>query len=96
MTVLPTIYSIYKLIRDRNDFISITSNAVSYRDNAESGEFQFSNIAGAEMSKDGIKLNMADGNSVLIKVGQMNFNVKDVLGAFSAIKERIPNLNETK
>ena len=96
LTVLPTIYSIYKLIRDRNDFISITSNAVSYRDNAESGEFQFSNIAGAEMSKDGIKLNMADGNSVLIKVGQMNFNVKDVLGAFSAIKERIPNLNETK
>lgn len=96
LTVLPTLFSVYKLIRDRNDYISITSTSIRYRDNSETGEFQFSSIAGAEMSKEGIKLNMADGSSVLIKVGQMNFNVKDVLGVFAEIKQRISNINETK
>lgn len=95
LTVLPTLYSIYKLIRDRNDFIAISSTSVSYRDNSESGEFHFSNIKEAEMSKQGIKLNLVDETSVLIKVEQMNFNVKDVLGALGEIQARIPKADAT-
>ena len=90
LTVLPTLRSVYRLIRDRNDYISISDNSLKYRDNDEQGEYQFANISSVDMSKEGIKLTLKDESTVLIKIGEMNFNLKDAMGAFNEIKARIP------
>ena len=94
LTVIPTLISIYKLIRDRNDFISISETTVKYKDNAETGEFELANITGIDSSSKGITLTFKDETTALIKIGQMNFNVKDALGAFSEIKSRIPEVEQ--
>jgi uncharacterized protein YxeA len=94
LTVIPTLFSIYKLIRDRNDFIRITDQIIQYKDNAETGEFEFANISKLDYSKNGIHLTFKDETTALIKIGQMNFNVRDALGVSNEIKKRIPKVQE--
>ncbi len=88
-TFTPIGIAIFKLIRDRNDFISIDVDSIKYRDNDETGEFKFADIATVEMYQ-GIKLTFKDEKTLTIKTGNMNFNAKDLLNAFNDIKAKLP------
>ena len=89
LTALPILIAIFKLIRDRNDFISIDGDILKYKDNNEIGEFKFTDIANVELSK-GIKLTFKDEKILTIKTGNMNFNSKDLLSVFNEIKSKLP------
>jgi hypothetical protein len=89
LTAVPILFAIYKLIRDRNDFITIDGNNLKYRDNAEIGDFKFTDIAAAELSG-GIKLTLKDSKIVTIKTDNMNFNAKDLISVFAEIKAKLP------
>lgn len=89
LTAVPIFYALYKLIRDRNDFIVIDGNNLKYRDNDENGDFKFTDIAAAEISG-GIKLTFKDSKTVTIKTDNMNFNAKDLLSVFAEIKAKLP------
>ena len=89
LTGLPILIAIFKLIRDRNDFISIDGTFLKYKDNDEIGEFKFTDIAKVELSK-GIKLTFKDDKVLTIKTNNMNFNAKDLLSAYNEIKAKLP------
>jgi hypothetical protein len=89
LTAVPILFALYKLIRDRNDFIVIDGNNLKYRDNNENGDFKFTDIATAEISG-GIKLTFKDSKIVTIKTDNMNFNAKDLLIVFAEIKAKLP------
>ena len=89
LTAIPILIAIFKLIRDRNDFISIDGDILKYKDNNEIGEFKFTDIANVELSK-GIKLTFKDEKILTIKTGNMNFNSKDLLSVFNEIKSKLP------
>jgi len=89
LTGIPILVAIFKLIRDRNDFISIDGAGLKYKDNDEIGEFKFTDIANVELSK-GIKLTFKDDKILTIKTSNMNFNAKDLLGVYNEIKAKLP------
>ena len=89
LAALPICYSIFKLFRDRNDFISIDNYTVKYGDNNEKGEFKFTDIAKVEISK-GIKLTFKNDKVLTIKTDNMNFNKSDMLKAYIDIKAKLP------
>ena len=93
LTAIPILFIIYKLIRDRNDFIVIDGDNLKYRDNDDVGDFKFTDIAHVEISG-GIKLTFKDSKVVIIQTGSMNFNGKDLLNVYSEIKAKI-GVNET-
>lgn len=88
LTAIPILFIIYKLIRDRNDFIVIDGDNLKYRDNDDIGDLKFADITHVEISK-GIKLTLKDSKVVTIKTDSMNFNGKDLLNVFSEIKAKI-------
>ena len=88
LTGIPIIIAIFKLIRDRNDFISIDGVFLKYKDNDEIGEFKFTDIANVELYK-GIKLTFKDDKILTIKTNNMNFNAKDLLSAYNEIKAKL-------
>jgi hypothetical protein len=88
LTAVPIIFVIYKLIRDRNDFIVIDSECLKYRDNDKYGDFRFIEIVNVELSG-GIKLTLNDGKVVTIETANMNFNAKDLLNVYSDIKSKL-------
>lgn len=90
LTAVPILFALYKLIRDRNDFIVIDGNNLKYRDNDENGDFKFTDIATAEISLNGIMLTFKDSKIVTIKTKNMNFNSKDLLSVFAEIKAKLP------
>lgn len=89
LTALPLVFATYKLIRDRNDFISISETNLIYKDNIETGDFKFSDIANIELVG-GLKLTFKDNSVVIIKTAKMNFNAKDLISAFNDIKAKLP------
>jgi len=88
-TAVPILFAIYKLVRDRNDYISVGQTNLTYRDNSETGDFKFTDIANAELLG-GIKLTFKDSSVVIIKTAKMNFNAKDLISAFNDIKAKLP------
>jgi hypothetical protein len=87
---LPILSSLFKLIRDRNDYISITDSEINYKDNSEIGIIPISTLATVELGKGGIILNDLDGKETCIKTSKMNFSSKDLLLVLIEIKGRIP------
>ena len=88
LTLAPIFFAIYKLIRDRNDFISISATNLKYKDNSETGDFKFADIAEVELME-GIKLIFNDCKTFTIKTSQMNFNSKDLINVFNDIKGKL-------
>lgn len=88
-TGIPISIGIFKLIRDRNDFISIDETFLKYKDNNEIGEFKFKDIKSVELSG-GIKLAFIDDTTLTIKTANMSFNAKDLSSVFSEIKAKLP------
>jgi carbon starvation protein CstA len=95
VSILPSIFSLYKLLRDRNDYISLSDKVISYRDNKEQVELEISSIEKVEM-KDGILLTLKDGSSYHIRTNSMNFNKKDLLQAYSEIESLVPVISSQK
>ncbi len=89
LTAVPLMIAIYKLIRDRNDFISLDDKFLKYRDNNESGEFEISLIIKVELAG-GIKLTFKDETTFTIQTANMNFNTKDLTGVLYEIKAKLP------
>jgi hypothetical protein len=88
LTALPISIAIFKLIRDRNDFISISETNLIYKDNSETGDFKFTDIVKAELVK-GIKLTFKDDSVVTIKTSKMNFNAKDLFNVYIDINAKL-------
>jgi hypothetical protein len=89
LTAVPILISIFKLVRDRNDFISIDGDQLKYKDNDETGEFKFTDIANVELAN-GLKLTFKDDKTVTIKTSNMNFNAKDLSSVYLEIKAKLP------
>jgi hypothetical protein len=87
-SILPVLISTYTLIRDRNDYITITSTHVSYKDNSKAEEINFEDIASVSIEA-GIKLNLKNDSYVLIQTPKMNFTVKDIVGVVADINAKI-------
>ena len=88
VTILPPTFAAYKLIRDRNDYITISDQYLNYRDNKIFNEFKLEDIKSVEAS-DGIKLTFKNNETHIIKVKQMNFNAKDFSRAIIDIKKKL-------
>ena len=87
-SILPVLISTYTLIRDRNDYITITTTHISYKDNSKAEEINFEDIASVSIEA-GIKLNLKDNSFVLIQTPKMNFTVKDIVGVVADINSKI-------
>ena len=96
LTLLPMLKTIYVLIRDRNDFISLSADTLSYRDNATREQFKIADLVSAGIAEKGIKLTFLDGTDHRIPVERMNFNGRDLIGVLAEIQKRIPEENKPK
>lgn len=76
-TALPTAWSLFKIVRDRNDFVRIDETTVSYKDNSRTGTYAIKDIK--EVSSTGKKLTLTlnSDETVTIDLKNMNFNGVD-------------------
>lgn len=93
LTAVPILYAIYILIRDSRDYISIDNNRLKYKDNSETGDFKFEDIAKADLFGKSIILTLKDDTIITIKAGEMNFNLKDLSGVYEDINKKILEIN---
>jgi hypothetical protein len=94
LTCLPIIWSLYKLIRDRNDFVQIEGQILSYRDNSDTGQVDLNSVIKISGLKD-LTLELADQSSLEIKLSQMNFNAADRSALIKEIQLRLPKVSES-
>jgi hypothetical protein len=94
LTLIPVLYSGYKITRDRNDYIKVDSSTLSYRDNDESGDIKLFDISLAKLSGGIIHITLRNSNVIIIKLKNMNFNAKDQEAAFAEIAKRISTIDE--
>ena len=94
LTLIPVLYSGYKITRDRNDYITINSSSLSYRDNEESGDIKLFDISLAKLEGGIIKITLRNSSVVIIKLKNMNFNAKDQEAAFAEIAKRISKIDD--
>ena len=85
------VWAVYKLIRDRNDFVKIEGHLLSYKDNAITGEVDLNTVVKISGKKD-IKLALADNSYVVIKLSEMNFNEADRNALVKEIQLRLSQL----
>lgn len=86
--ILPGANAIRSGFKNRNDFVEISSESVSYNDNGKSESFPLRNIASVEGTLD-ITLTMKDGSTSNIPTSDMNFVVSDVADVVADINARI-------
>lgn len=91
----PIIWSIYIIIRDRNDFVEINATHISYRDNSERDAFAIAEIETCDFIAGEIKIKMKNGDDRLIPLGRMNFNSADKTGLALELKKLFPKAEET-
>jgi hypothetical protein len=89
LTGLPTIFAIYKLFRDRNDFVEIDETYISYKDNAKTGKFEISKISKIVGA---ITIHFNDETTHTIALSNMNFNKIDTISLIKDIQSRLPNI----
>jgi hypothetical protein len=91
---LPIAYSIYILIRDRNDYVEITDQLLKYKNNDDVGELSLTSISNVELASGGLQLTLNDGQEFLIKTSEMNFNAKDVFDLVTTLNESLATVNK--
>ena len=94
LTLIPVLYASYKITRDRNDYITINSSSLSYRDNEESGDIKLFDISLAKLEGGIINITLRNSSVVIIKLKNMNFNAKDQEAAFAEIAKRISKIDD--
>jgi hypothetical protein len=98
LSFLPTIYNLFKLIRDRNDYVKINNDILSYKDNRTQEEFKISDIQSClNNMKTGLTLTFKDESTHLIPLKNMNFNSRDSINLTNDLKKLLPKekTNET-
>tara|TARA_B100000768_G_scaffold172605_1_gene181025 strand:+ start:291 stop:986 length:696 start_codon:yes stop_codon:yes gene_type:complete len=91
LSFLPTLYNLFKLIRDRNDYVKINNGILSYKDNRTQEEFKMSDIQSfSKSTKNGIMLTFKDEKTHLIPIKNMNFNIRDSINLNNDLKALIP------
>jgi hypothetical protein len=76
-TALPSAWSLFKLIRDRNDFVRIDETTVSYKDNSRAGTYAIKDIKKVSSSGKQVLLTLRSEETVTIHLKNMNFNGVD-------------------
>jgi hypothetical protein len=96
LTALPSLWAIYKLIRDRNDYVEIGADYVAYRDNSRKGKFDLSEIVGIRGGNHikSITLVFKDKTEHEIKCKQMNFSGMDTTKCSGEIRGKISEENK--
>jgi len=87
LTALPIFWAVYKLIRDRNDFVEIDETFISYKDNNKTGKFEISEIRKIE---GGLTIHFKDETTHEIALKNMNFNLKDASLLIKDLQSRLP------
>ena len=95
LTALPIIWATYKLFRDRNDFVEIDVEFISYKDNKKTGKFEILKIKKAEGLVN-LTLHFKDETTHTIALSEMNFNVTDKVSLLNEINSRLPKTEETE
>lgn len=88
-SLLPMLWVLYKLVRDRNDFILITPDLIKYRDNDTRESIPVALIKKV-MGGSNIYLNMTDGTEKTIPASRMNFGSTDLAGVIADIRNLLP------
>mgnify|MGYP000052802110 CR=1 FL=1 len=91
LTLIPILIGLFKLIRDRNDELIITSTTISYRDNSKFEEVEISNVAKGENCEVGYRLLLKNGQSFEIPFKRMGFNALDQSSAIDGILTALGN-----
>jgi hypothetical protein len=86
---VPILWAIFKLFRDRNDFVEIDNISIRYRDNQNSGSIELLKIKSVEGTAD-LKIDFVDGSAHEIPLSKMNFNTSDRLSLIKDINARLP------
>lgn len=90
-TLGPVVWAVYKLIRDRNDYVKIEGHLLTYKDNVLTGEIDLNTVVKISGKKD-IKFELVDQSYVTIKLSQMNFNEADRNALVKEIQPRLSQL----
>jgi len=91
LTAVPIVRSFIVLLRDRNDFVSISATQLKYRDNSTRMEFEKSNIKYAKSTITGITLVMTDDSEHQIPLSNMNFKVSDKANLLKELAKDFPS-----
>lgn len=70
-----------------NDFVKLDDQAISYKDNRDTGRYDISTIKSVSGA---ITLIFNDDTTHEIPLKKMNFNAKDTLSLLSELNKRIP------
>jgi hypothetical protein len=87
LTALPIVWAVYKLFRDRNDYVEIDEKFISYKDNMKTGKFEISKISKIEGS---LTIYFTDESTHNIDLSNMNFNASDLFSLNEDIQARLP------
>lgn len=88
LALLPLGWALYKLIRDRNDFVKIDGSLLSYRDNSEQGQINLNKVRKITLLGN-LVFEFTDKTEQTIKVSEMNFNAADLISLVVDIESRI-------
>lgn len=89
LTALPIVWAVYKLFRDRNDFVEIDETFISYKDNMKTGKFEISKISKIEGA---LTIHFTDETTHNIALSNMNFNAADISSLTKDIQSRLPKI----
>ena len=93
LSLLPLMYSLFRLFRDWNDQVILTEKVISYRNNDDRGSINLEDVeeVGKRINDELvliIDLVKKDGSQKSIPLGNMNFNGKDTLALLQDLGRR--------
>lgn len=88
-TALPTAWSLYKIVRDRNDFVRIDDTTVSYKDNSRTGTYAIKDIKEVNSNGKQLILTLQSEETVTIDLNNMNFNKVDRFSVYTELSTLI-------
>ena len=88
-SLLPILMALFKLIRDRNDYVKFADGIISYKDNSRYESFQIQNIKSCIKSGKDLELTFKDETSHTIPTSAMNFNARDLIALMAEINGHI-------
>lgn len=91
LTALPIVWAVYRLFRDRNDFVEIDEEFISYKDNMKTGKFEISKISKIEGA---LTIHFTDETTHNIALSNMNFNATDISSLTKDIQSRLPKIEK--
>ncbi|MFM7387106.1 MAG: hypothetical protein ACKO5L_02995, partial [Bacteroidota bacterium] len=82
-------WSLFKLIRDRNDFVRIDETTVSYKDNSDTGTYSLKEIKKVDSNGKQLFLILQSEETVIIDLKNMNFNGVDRASVYAELSALI-------